>query len=218
MADPAWSYSRLKNFETCPKQFWHLNIQKDVKMPESKEMGYGKKVHKAIELFITSAQPLPADLQHLMPVLDKFVSAPGEKHAEQQLAITKDLTPTGWFDKDVWCRAIVDLAVVNGDRAVLCDWKTGKIDDDFTQQRAAAALFFIHYPEVERITMMYYWIKDKKATSEELVRPDVRHVWRVLMPRVAKYTYAHEKTEFPPKPSGLCKRHCPVKSCPHNGG
>ena len=30
----AWSYSKLKNFETCPKRSWHLDVARDIKEPE----------------------------------------------------------------------------------------------------------------------------------------------------------------------------------------
>jgi hypothetical protein len=214
----AWSYSRLSSFEQCPKKFWHLSVQKDFKEGESESMRYGKRVHKAIEQRIRDGAPLPADLKYLEPVVAKFANASGDKEVEQQLAINNEFQPTGWFAKDAWGRAIIDLAIVNGSKAVLVDWKTGKISDDFTQQRVAACLFFVFHPEVQDIDLMYYWIKDKKPTVESLNREDSKHVWSAFLRRVRKYTVAHEQTDFPARPSGLCRNHCPVKSCPHNGG
>ena len=175
-------------------------------------------VHKALELRVGSGKDLPTNLKHLEPIAAKFANAPGQKFVEQQLALTKDLTPTGWFDKNVWIRAIVDLAIINGSKAVIVDWKTGKVDDDFTQQRAAATVLMQCHPEVDVVQMMYYFTAHKKLTHEELHREDIKHVWARLLPRIKKYTYAHQHDEFPARPSGLCKRHCPITSCPHNGG
>ena len=44
----AWSYSRLKNFESCPKRHWHLDIQKDIKEEEGEALLWGNVVHKAL--------------------------------------------------------------------------------------------------------------------------------------------------------------------------
>lgn len=214
----AWSYSRLTNFEQCPKKFWHLSVAKDFKEPESEAMRYGNKVHKALEKRISEDRPLPSELAHLEPIVAKFASAPGKKYAEQQLAINDNMQPTGWFDKDVFARAIIDLAIVSGNKALIVDWKTGKMHDDFTQQRVAACMFFIFHPELQEIDLMYYWIPDKKPTVESIRRADVKHVWTPVLRRVRNYIEAHEAHDFPPRPSGLCKRHCPVTSCPYHGG
>lgn len=213
----AWSYSRLKSFENCPKKFYHISVAKDVKEETSEPMMYGQQVHKALELRIREGKKLPLNLIHLEPIASKFVSASGEKLVEQQLALDVKLQPTGWFDSDVWARSIVDLAIVNGRKALLVDWKTGKVDTDFTQQRVAGVIFFMFFKQVETLELMYYWIKEKKFSSEVLARADAKHVWAPLVKRVAKYTIAHREMNFPPRPSGLCKRHCPVTSCPHNG-
>jgi len=212
-----WSYSRLNSFETCPKKFYQLSVAKNIKEKESEAMRYGREVHKAIELRISKDKPLPINLQHIEPVIAKFASANGQILVEQQLALNVNLEPTGWFDKDVWCRAIVDYAVVNKSRALIVDWKTGQLSDDFTQQKVAAAIFLRYFPEVAEIDMMYYWLKDKKPTHETLQKEDVKHVWSAVLKRVRRYQQAHIEESFPPRPSGLCKKHCPVTSCPHHG-
>lgn len=216
----AWSYSRLTNFEQCPKKFYHLSVAKDYKEKQSDAMRYGGEVHKAIELRISKGKEFPLHLKHLEPIIEKFSAVPGETLVEQQLALNYNMKPTGWFDNDVWCRAIIDYAALSkdGKHALLVDWKTGKISDDFTQQKVAAAMFFVFFPQVETVDMMYYWLKDKKPTVDSLAREDAQHVWASVLKRVKKYVAAHEATEFPPRPSGLCKRHCPITGCPHHGG
>lgn len=215
----AWSYSRLNSFEQCPKKFWHLSVEKDYKEPPTEAMEYGKRVHKALELRIGKGTPLPVDLKDLEPIAKRFADAPGEKFVENQLALNVNLKPTGWFDNDVWARCIVDLAIVAKDqkRALLVDWKTGRMSDDFTQQQAAAAIFHRFHGYLEEIDLMYYWIKEGKPTVDTLKAEDIKHVWASLVKRIQKYNRAHLIQEFPPRPSGLCKRHCPIVGCPHNG-
>lgn len=213
----AWSYSRLSNFEQCPKKFYHLSVAKDIKEPPSEAMRYGSEVHKAIELRISKNKPFELHLKHLEPLISRFATAPGQVLVEQQLALSTNMKPTGWFDSDVWCRAIIDFAAVKGDKALIVDWKTGAMKDDFTQQKVAAAMFLVYFPEVTTIDMMYYWLKDKKPTMETLHKKDVKHVWAAVTKRVKKYNHAHAVTEFEARPSGLCKKHCPVTNCPYHG-
>lgn len=213
----AWSYSRLKAFEVCPKKYFHTMVSKDFVEPEDENLRYGNKVHKALELRVAHGKKLPIDLSHLEPVADKFAKAQGVKLVEQKLAITKDYNPTGWFDPDVWFRAIIDLAIVNPPKAVIVDYKTGKMSPDFTQLNLAAATFFLHDKDTEQARVMFYWTKNKKPTSSTLLREQLPQVWSDVLPRVKKLETAHGTTDFPARPSGICKRYCPVKACPHWG-
>jgi len=49
-----WSFSRIKSFEQCPKQFYHLKIAKDYVESETEAMRYGTEAHLVAEEFIGS--------------------------------------------------------------------------------------------------------------------------------------------------------------------
>jgi CRISPR/Cas system-associated exonuclease Cas4 (RecB family) len=215
----AWSFSRLNSYETCPKKFWHTSVRKDVIEPESEHMRYGKEVHKALELRVGNERPLPINLRHLEKHASKLASAKGQKLTEQQLAIDSGFEPCDWFSKQTWCRAIIDLAVVNPPHAVVVDYKTGKISDDFTQLRLAGTLLMLHMPEIHTVDLCFLWTREKAITRDEkrLTRNDIKTVISSLMPRIRKYEKAHKTESFPARPSGLCKRHCSVTKCPHHG-
>lgn len=215
----AWSFSRLNSYETCPKKFWHTSVRKDVIEPESEHMRYGKEVHKALELRVGNERPLPINLRHLEKHASKLASAKGQKLTEQQLAIDSNFEPCDWFSKQTWCRAIIDLAVVSPPHAVVVDYKTGKISDDFTQLRLAGTLLMLHMPEIHTVDLCFLWTREKAITRDEkrLTRNDIKTVISSLMPRIRKYEKAHKTESFPARPSGLCKRHCSVTKCPHHG-
>jgi len=217
MANTAWSYSRLNHYETCPKKFWHLAIKKDIKEEESEPQRYGKEVHKALELRVGKGTRLPLHLTHLEPYAKKFAEHSGEVFTEQKLAITKEFSPTGFFDSDVWCRAILDLAICNDDKAILVDYKTGKIKDDWTQMQLAAAMFALHRQDVKEFTLLFWWIKAKTITEKRITKDELKEVWNELLPRVKVYEQANRGVEFPARPNWLCRRYCPVKACPHHG-
>lgn len=215
----AWSYSRLTNYETCPKKFWHTSVRKDVKEAEGEAMRYGKLVHKALELRVGKGTPLPLNLQHLEKYAKRLSDSEGEKLTEQQLAIDNMFNPSDWFSKKTWCRAILDLAIIKDTHAIVFDYKTGKIKDDFTQLKLAGVMLMLHKPELQTIELCYLWTKDKKLTRADnlLRREDIKLVISDLMPRIKKYESAHRKESFPARPGWLCKKYCPVRTCPYHG-
>lgn len=215
----AWSYSRLNNYETCPKKFFHSSVRKDVVEAESEAMRYGKMVHKALELRVSKNKPMPLNLRYLDKYAKVLADAKGDKLTEMQLAIDANFEPCSWFAKETWCRAILDLAVVKAPHAVVFDYKTGKISNDFTQLRLAGVLLMLHMPEIQTVDLSYLWTKDKKITSYEraLTREDIKTIVIELMPRIKKYERAHRMESFPARPGYLCKKYCAVVACPYHG-
>jgi hypothetical protein len=212
----AWSYSKIKNFETCPKRYWHLDVAKDVKEEEGEALAYGNTVHAVLAARLLGT-PLPAHFKHLEPWADKILKTPGKILTEQKLAINKDFNPVSWFDKEAWYRGIADVIKITGRVALAIDWKTGKIIEDGSQLALMAQCIFSHHPEVERIRTEFVWIKEDATTRADFSRHDMVDVWRGILPRVALLQKAHEAATFPPKPGGLCRKWCPIVSCPHHG-
>lgn len=213
----AWSYSALTNFESCPKKHWHLRVQKDYREEENENIKYGHYVHKALENFCLKGTPLPIDLAHLEKHVAKYRDIPLEKMAEQKLAINADYEPTGWFDPDVYCRAVLDLVVFGETHAVIVDWKTGKEVDDNIQLQLMAALLFLYKPQLETIDAAFFYTKTKRSVPSSISRDEIPAIWSAIIPRVRRLEEAILRTDFPPKPSGLCKRHCPITGCPYHG-
>lgn len=219
MTHAAFSFSRLNQFNECPRKFHEIQILKRVKESESAAMKEGKDVHKALELRIKINKALPPNLKQHERLMSMIASAPGTKQTELQLAITPQFQPCDWFDPrggppTVWCRAIVDLGVMNGSNAALFDYKTGKMSGDFLQLRLTGAVYFQHFPEVNRLKLAYAWLGHDRVTKEEMTRDEIPDVWSELMPRIERYQIAFRKQEFPPRPDRHCKW-CPVKTCPY---
>lgn len=211
----AWSYSRLESSETCARKFWHLSIKKDVIDPPNDKTQYGTDMHQAFASYLKKGQALPLAMRHHTPMLAKFRAAPGEHVIEQQIAINANYQQVGWFDKDVYCRVISDLTIMQAPAAIMVDWKSGKLKDDFTQLRVAAAVMFLIAPELERISMSYVWTQSKQVTTDRMTRDETTDVWAALHPRLVRYQNMFNLQEFPATPGIHCKW-CPVKSCPYN--
>lgn len=214
----AWSHSALTSFETCPKKHYHTKIAKDIPDPPGEAAMWGQTVHKHLEERAKNNKPLPEHLQYCEPIVQKILSYDGQRLVEEQIALNRNLTPTTWFGKDVWCRGVIDIGIVNERNAVILDWKTGKRKPDNDQMKLFAAFAFKKYPWVEKVTTAFVWLQEHKTDKEVFVREEHEaEIWQGVMPRVIRMEQAMEKDSWPAKPSGLCKKHCPVRSCEFNG-
>lgn len=223
----AWSYSKLKNFESCPKRHYNVDIAKTVKEEESEQLLYGNMLHKALAEACVGKTPLPKSFSNMQPWVDKVAGVDNgntgtQIFVEQQLAITKDFAPTTWFGSDAWYRGIADVIKIGGDPAkgqvaLALDWKTGKILEDGVQLALMAACIFAHYPTVVKIRTEFIWLKEQAQTRADFTRADMVAVWAGVLPRVRLLEQANIDALFPPKPGNLCRKWCPVVSCPHHG-
>lgn len=210
----AWSYSALVKYEQCPKQYYHTTVVKDFKEAKTEQLDYGTRVHEALHKRVVKGTPLPLEFRHLEATASKIAAAEGEKHGELKLALTRDFAPTEFFARDVYVRAIIDLAVVRDNAALVIDYKTGKVKDDFTQLELASAVLSIFMPDIERFRLSFLWLKEKTISTQERTREDLAGIWADLIKRSGAIESALATTTFPAKPSPLC-RWCPVQSCPH---
>lgn len=212
----AWSYSKIKNYETCPKRYWHYDVNKDVKEPEGEALQYGNAIHAALAAALTGT-PLPNHFKNMQSWVDRITTREGKILTEQKLAITDEFEPCDWFAKNAWYRGIADVIKITGRVALAIDWKTGKIIEDGSQLALMAQCIFSHHPEVERIRTEFVWLKEDATTRADFSRTDMAEVWKGILPRVSLLQNAHETMTFPPKPGGLCRKWCSVHSCPHQG-
>ena len=213
----AWSYSKLKNYESCPKRHWHVDLAKDWVEEESEQLKFGNELHKALAARIAKGEPLPKPFAQYEPWCEKVLTGQGKNLVEQQLAIKADFSACTWFDKQTWFRGIADVLKINGPVALAIDWKTGKVLEDSVQLSLVAACVFAHHPEVQVVRSEFVWLAHDATTRVDIARSDMPKLWTSLMPRVKQLEHAHVNTEYPAKPGNLCRRWCPVKSCPHHG-
>ena len=215
----AWSFSRLKNYETCPRKYHEVDVLK-AHADSTVQLDWGNAVHKALADNLSQDKPLPAGMTDWAHWRDKIVTEPRDYMllVEQQLAITKDMHPTTWFAKNVWFRAVVDVAKIKGALALCVDWKTGKIIDDSIQLALTAQCIFAHHPDVNYVRSEYVWLKEDATTHAVIKRSDMMGLWASVLPRVAQLEQATETKQFPPKPGGLCRKYCPVTTCEYHGG
>ena len=214
-----WSYSKLKNFETCPKRHYEVDLAKSVKEDESDSLLWGNQVHTHMAARCGEKRtPLPKSMTIYEPWAERVVTSEGTILVEQRLALTLDFGDCGFFDANVWFRGVGDVIKLNGPVALTLDWKTGKILEDSVQLALTAACIFARFPEVKKVRSEFIWLKDNATTREDFTPADMPGLWKALWPRLEAMEHAHKTTTYMAKPGGLCKNYCPVSSCPHWGG
>src|SRR5262245_23820403 len=134
----SWSFSRLKNFRTCPKRHYHVDIAKDFKEEEGEALTWGHGVHDALAKRIANATPLPRTMEHYEDWAKRICSLRDHGFqvlVEQKLAMSEDFKPTSFFDGKTWFRAVADVLAINKEQhaALAFDWKTGAIKPDYEQ-------------------------------------------------------------------------------------
>jgi len=218
-----WSYSKLKNFEACPKKSYHVDIlpkgdPQKVKEEESDNLLWGNQVHAGFEHRLGEKRiALPKSMAIYEPWAQRVITGQGNIHVEAKLALTREFASCGYFDAGVWFRAKGDVIKVHGPVAWIIDWKTGKIVEDSCQLALAAACVFAKFPEVKKVKSTFAWLKENATTDQMFTPDDMPAMWRGLWPRIQALEHAHNTTSYPAKPGGLCRSWCPVKQCPHNG-
>ena len=212
---PPWSHSTLTSFETCPRRHHLTKVIRVIKEPPTEATIWGNFVHKALEERVKDGTPLPDSIKGYAPIADMMISKPGTKLVEHKFALDSNFQPTEWDGS--WGRGIVDLGILQGDTAVMLDWKTGKRKTDSDQLKLMALMAMHTFPEVDTVLTGFVWLKDHKLDREMFTRKQIQDLWSDFLPRVNRLTRAFKEDKWPPKPSGLCKAWCPCTGCEFNG-
>jgi hypothetical protein len=215
MTLPAWTFSGLETFATCPRKYFHLKVARDVIDPPNEHSEWGHRVHEALENRIKDGVALPDGMTQWEPLMRNIEKLPGAKLTEVKFAVDRDFQPAPW--DAAWSRGIADLVILHEDTAAVVDYKTGKRKPS-EQLELYAAYICAHYPEVQRVLTSFVWLKDRTVDKQTFPREHVdTKIVAAFKEKSKRLESAHERESWPAKPSGLCRAWCPVVSCQFNG-
>lgn len=214
-----WSYSSLKQYKTCPKQYYEIRVAKNFQSREGDDARYGKEVHKALEEYVRDGKPLPEFYQQFKRMVDPLLDIPGTRYCEHEMGLTVDRKPCGFSAPDYWVRGIADLLIIDGDTAFIVDYKTGKAGyADPSQLKLMALMVFAHFPKVVRAKTALMFIAQNVFIDQEYLRSDNDKLWESFESDLQRLSIAFDNAIWPAQPTGLCRRHCPVETCRYHGG
>ncbi len=219
MKNPTWSFSAIKLFEQCPRKYYHLKVAKDYSEPPTEATTYGEEFHGAAEFYVSGQAELPPYFEFARKALDKLKASPGQKLCEYEMGLTEGLEPCAIDSPEVWWRGIADLVILNDTTAKVVDYKAGKSSKyaDKDQLELMALAVFKHFPDVTKVDAALLFVVAKAFITSSYSRTDAPALWARWLQRYNKISIAKTNGVWNPKTSGLCKAHCVVLSCPHNG-
>ena len=108
---------------------------------------------------------------------------------------------------------------MNGTKARVLDYKAGKNAKyaDKDQLELMALAVFKHFPDVEEVDAALLFVVAKAFIKGNYKRTDAPALWARWLQRYSRIPAAVANGVWNPKTSGLCKAHCVVLSCLHNG-
>ena len=213
-----WSYSSMSLFQQCPKKYYHLRIIKDINEPTSEQMRYGSLAHTVAEEYVRDGTPIPPPFAYMQEALDKLKSTEGDIYCEHKMGLTRELEPCGFAAENVWWRGIADFLVVNGSKARVVDYKTGKNAYPDTKQLELLSLAtFKHFPKVESIKAGLLFVVHPSFVTETYHAKEQDERWKKWFGQSEQLDVSIKHDVWNPKQNFTCRNWCPVVSCANNG-
>lgn len=214
-----WSHSSLSGFDTCPRQYEELKVLRNFTDAKNPASIWGDEVHTAFENYLRDGTTLPPNMGQYQDYIDGYKARPGVLLAEQEYGLDVMLRPCAFSGPTVWMRGIIDVLTLDSNVAWVDDHKTGKNrKKDMQQLIIFSLLAFYHHPEIDTCHTSFHWLQLGAKDSETFHRRQIPELWATLVPKLQKFKRAFDAGIFPPKPSGLCKKHCAVDTCEYFGG
>ena len=208
-----WSFSGLKQFINCPKQYNEVKVLQNFKTKVSTQMQYGTEVHKALEEYARDHIPLAPHYKKFKSLVDVLLEIPGEKYIEYKMALTADKEPCEFDSPDYWVRGIVDLMIVDNDTAFVVDYKTGSNKyPDPKQLKLMALMTFAHFPKVRCVKGGLLFVAKNSFLPDDYLSSKQDEYWREFAPDLMRLELSFKTNHWQPNPSPLC-RWCPVTTC-----
>jgi hypothetical protein len=218
MQEIKWSYSGLKDFVNCPRQYNEVKVLKRYEKKATVEMRYGTQVHSALEDYVKEGKPLAKNYEHFAKQLDPLRDMEGVKYPEYRMALTINRQPCTFGAKDYWVRGIADLMVVDGDQGYIVDYKTGSNKyPDPKQLQLMALMGFAFFPEVTHFKAGLLFVAHNDFVTSEYQREKIDKYWDDFAPQLKRLQLSYENGVWQENPTPLCGW-CPVSDCTHYKG
>jgi hypothetical protein len=218
MQEIKWSYSGLKDFINCPRQYNEVKVLKRYEKKPTVEMRYGTQVHSALEDYVKEGKPLAKNYEHFAKQLDPLRDMEGDKYPEYRMALTIDRQPCTFGAKEYWVRGIADLMVIDGEQGYIVDYKTGSNRyPDPKQLQLMALMGFEFFPEVKHFKAGLLFVAHNDFVTSEYQREKINKYWDDFAPSLKRLQLSYENGVWQENPTALCGW-CPVTACNHYRG
>ena len=218
------SPSGVKLYEDCPHKYMRIRVTKDVKDEIGPAGVIGKRIHDVLRL-VVEGDECEADLHvgewdvdEIVKMLERAgkivekMKQVGEVQAELQVGLDRNLEAADFSSPQVWMRGVIDMLALGKSEARIIDWKTGKRRFDIFQANFYSMAVFARFPDVQRITFTYEWLKTGERDRLDYTRDDMGGLGRIV---IGATRPIEQDETWKKNPGPLC-RWCPVRDCQHN--
>lgn len=229
------SPSSIGTFNTCPKMYEAKYVTKIIKFQPNEANMRGDRWHNFLEDRMADHIPLPPEVAHFEPMMQRFERFRGEIKTEFKIAVNADFQPCDYRQRYIGGK--VDLAIVNPEtrHAVVFDYKTGKAkyNDEFALQiQFYAVAMLVCFPHLQSVRCAYLFLDagrieprgDNGKFGALYTREDLPELQSIIRHNVEQIRSATERNEWLPRPGGLCRPNkpsvnggqpwCQVRTCP----
>lgn len=214
------SFSRLKDFESCPLKAYLKYVEKRSQdHMDTTAADRGTMVHSACETFVKDGSGFIKEMgkfrDYFATVREEYLA--GDVFVEEDWGFNSDWEVTGWFDDDIWFRMKLDnLRVVarneDGDPVAgkPTDYKTGKKYGNEVSHGQQGQIYaigtFLRYPTLETLDVEIIYLDQGQITKRTYSREKAMKFLPSWTSRALKMT---EATDYPPKPNKMTCMWCP---------
>jgi len=207
-----WSFSSLKQYINCPRQYNEVKVLKNYETKPTPQMRYGTDVHEALEKYAKDGTDLPNNYKRFAELVDPMLEIDGERFIEHRMALDINRQPSKW-GSGYWVRGIVDLMIISDDTAFIVDYKTGSDKyPDMKQLKLMALMTFAHFPEVQTVRAGLLFVLHNNFMPDEYSRGDIDKLWEAFSPDLERLKISYENNTWQANPTPLCGW-CPVTTC-----
>lgn len=218
MSTFTWSYSSLKDYINCPRQYHEVKVLRRFTKRMTPQMRYGSEVHSALEDYVREGKPLKKNYEIYKPLMDAVLEIEGDRYCEHKMALDIDRKPCR-YGSGYWVRGIADLLVVDDDVGFVIDYKTGSDKyPDPNQLKLMAIMAFAHFPELQTIKSGLLFVAHSNFITEEYTRDMVESMWnQYFAPDLTRLENSYAHNVWNPNRTPLCGW-CPVETCEYHKG
>ena len=216
------NFTLLDVYLRCPKQAFHKYVARDYPWPKkTRDQNKGVDHHKVLAAWVRGAKPSQPEVLFgpAAGLCEKVISSTAELYAhsadakllvEKQLAIGWNFLPVEYDDPKAMFRSVLDLAIIIGTRALLYDWKTGRVWEDPAELLLHALLLQSHNQQVTEMRGTYVWLKENTIGCEYDLSSTL-FTARTLRENMQEFV---QREMWPARKNPLCPW-CDLKTCEH---
>lgn len=202
------SPTSMKTWQNCPRLYKAKYIDRVLPYVQSPAAQRGSEIHDKLERAVNTGAP-PEDVwtpTGLVQALHKAGAV-----TEISLAITKEFQCTGYKSAGAWVRGKLDVLVPpRGGKAIVADWKTGKVRPDKIQADVYTALVQAWAGDLHMPVEFRFVYVDQKEVVPLNRDPDTAGARvRLLAEQI------EADGDYLPQPGWLC-RYCDYHACQFN--